>query len=288
MARLQDLAVGRKDLYMLDPRIMQTRPGWNGRNESPEVVAHIRRMADAMKENGVGAFPPVVVNMEGDIPYLDDGHCRHAAALLAISEGAEIRAIAARAEEKGTNDAERVLGILTRNSGLPLAPMEQSGIVKRLLAFGWGEREIAKKTGFSLTHINNLLTLSSAPEAVKDIVRNGEVSASTAINQVRKEGGSKAAESLKTAINTAKAAGKGRATAKHLPVAEPEELEGQQVLDLDAKLPLDTANERIVELESLLKSIGDYAHDRSTGPALPDDLWEVRRMAYGGYIGNIN
>jgi len=29
-----------------------------------------------------------------------------------------------------------------------------------------------------------------------------------------------------------------------------------------------------------LAAIGDYAHARSTGPAVPDALWEVRRMAY--------
>lgn len=30
-----------------------------------------------------------------------------------------------------------------------------------------------------------------------------------------------------------------------------------------------------------LQKIGDYAHDHSTGPAVPDALWEVRSMAYG-------
>ena len=38
--------------------------------------------------------------------------------------------------------------------------------------------------------------------------------------------------------------------------------------------------ERVAYLEGLLKDIGDFAHDRSSGPALQDDLWEVRRMAY--------
>ena len=35
-----------------------------------------------------------------------------------------------------------------------------------------------------------------------------------------------------------------------------------------------------------LKDIGDFAHDRSTGPAVEDDLWEVRRMAYELLIPN--
>jgi hypothetical protein len=33
-------------------------------------------------------------------------------------------------------------------------------------------------------------------------------------------------------------------------------------------------------LNAALDRIGDYAHDHSTGPAVPDALWEVRRMAY--------
>lgn len=45
-------------------------------------------------------------------------------------------------------------------------------------------------------------------------------------------------------------------------------------------------NERIREAEQqrdvllkALQSIQEYAHDHSTGPAVPDALWEVRRMA---------
>jgi hypothetical protein len=33
-------------------------------------------------------------------------------------------------------------------------------------------------------------------------------------------------------------------------------------------------------LRDVLHSIGDMAHDASTGPAVPDVLWEIRRMAY--------
>jgi hypothetical protein len=36
----------------------------------------------------------------------------------------------------------------------------------------------------------------------------------------------------------------------------------------------------ISRLNRALESIGDYAHDKSTGPAVPDALWEIRSMAY--------
>jgi len=45
------------------------------------------------------------------------------------------------------------------------------------------------------------------------------------------------------------------------------------------KWALDAGNERD-EISDLLHDIGNFAHDRSTGPAVPDALWEVRRMAY--------
>lgn len=58
-------------------------------------------------------------------------------------------------------------------------------------------------------------------------------------------------------------------------------------LECDKSVLIDMLKERIElkrkceELESRLKEIGDFAHDKSTGPAVPDPLWEVRRMAYG-------
>ncbi|MCR1346268.1 helix-turn-helix domain-containing protein [Acidithiobacillus ferrooxidans] len=41
---------------------------------------------------------------------------------------------------------------------------------------------------------------------------------------------------------------------------------------------------KIQSLNDTLKEIGDFAHDHSTGPAVEDPLWEVRNMAYGGFV----
>lgn len=41
------------------------------------------------------------------------------------------------------------------------------------------------------------------------------------------------------------------------------------------------AERQIEALQARLTAIGDLAHDKSTGPAVPDVLWEIRSMAYG-------
>lgn len=40
------------------------------------------------------------------------------------------------------------------------------------------------------------------------------------------------------------------------------------------------AADEIERLNNLLLEIGNKAHDASTGPAVPDALWEIRSMAY--------
>jgi hypothetical protein len=49
---------------------------------------------------------------------------------------------------------------------------------------------------------------------------------------------------------------------------------------LAAPVPYWDAWNLISRLNRALESIGDYAHDKSTGPAVPDALWEIRSMAY--------
>jgi len=210
VARLKDLAEGTKDLYMLSPAIITEEAGWNARIEGPELDAHIRQLADSIKE--IGVQEPVTVYQKNDTIILTNGHCRLMAVKLAISEGAEILSIPCRVEERHANDADRVLSMITRNSGKPLSQLEQSSVVKRLIAFGWKTSQIAQKTGFSVTHVQDLLILGGATAEVSQMVAAGEVSATTAIKQVKKHG-DKAAGRLQEA---AKTSGATRVTEKHL------------------------------------------------------------------------
>lgn len=211
--RLKDVAEGVKDLYMLDPHKITEEPGWNARVEGADLAAHVRQLANSIKE--IGIQEPLTVYVKNDAIILTNGHCRLAAVMLAIAEGSEIKAIPCRVEERYSSESDRVLSLITRNSGKPLTPLEMSSVFKRLLAFGWNPFDIAKKAGFSTTYVINLLTLSGAPDEIKEQVASGSVSASLA-TEVMQQHGENAAEVISKGIETAKAEGKEKATRKHI------------------------------------------------------------------------
>jgi len=212
---IKSLSVGRKDLFLLAPDDIHEEDGWNVRINGEELETHIRQLADSIKE--IGVLQPITVYMNEGKAVITDGHCRLQAVKLAITEGAEIKSIPVRTEEKHSNDADRVLSMLTRNSGKSLSMPEQAEVVKRLLSFGWTAAEISRKTGYSRQHTGNLVAYLSAPSEVHSLVNNGQVSPTMAIAQVKKEGAG-ALKTINAAVQVANNQGKSKATAKHVVV----------------------------------------------------------------------
>jgi ParB family chromosome partitioning protein len=199
---------GKRDSYPVDPRALKIDPAYNVRDmEDPETIAHVRWLADSIKENGVKV--PLEVRLDGEDIYVVAGHCRHAGTMLAISEGAEIETVMVIPEPKGTNEVERTLNLVTSNSGLRLSPLATAEVVRRLLAFGWTNEAIAKRLGWKSTaSVDSAVVLLGASPDVKEMVRSGAVSASTASKVVKKEG-SKAGKTLAAAAKSG-----GKITAK--------------------------------------------------------------------------
>jgi ParB-like chromosome segregation protein Spo0J len=198
---------GKRDSYPVDPRALKIDPAYNVRDmQDPETIAHVRWLADSIKENGVKV--PLEVRLDGEDIFVVAGHCRHAGTMLAISEGAEVATIMVIPEPKGTNEVERTLNLVTSNSGKALTPLAIAEVVRRLLAFGWTNEAIAKRLGWkSVATVDNAVTLLGASPDVKEMVRSGAVSASTASKVVKKEGSKAGATLAAAAVN-------GKVTAK--------------------------------------------------------------------------
>ena len=228
------IAVSRKDILRIDPLDIHIRPEWNCRdvNFNPTDADDLA-LAESIASVGVKQAMTAV--WQDGQAWLTDGHRRLGATLYAIETlGAEIKSVPVQTEDRYASEADRVLSQLVRNNGKPLSPIEQARVYKRLIDLGWTEKQIADSIGRSVPWVKNLLELHAAPNEVAQMVRSGQVSATLAMDTLKKAGGNgeKAVKELAGAVEKAKASGKTRATAKHM---EPERKTLDQLADeLDA------------------------------------------------------
>ncbi|HEP8970273.1 TPA: hypothetical protein VDU83_002611 [Pseudomonas aeruginosa] len=228
-----------RDLYMLEVQDidrLHVLDGLNVRVKDAALDAHIRGLAESMKKDGFKIAKPLEVVVLEDTGQMrltvTDGHCRLAALKIALAEGADIKDIPlVTLPSKGTTLADLVVGLVTSNGGKNLTPFETSLVCSRLVKFGWSEGEIAQRLNFSESYVNTLLALASAPMSIVTMVQNGEVSASFAVETLRKHRG-EAINVLQDGLAAAKAAGGNKVTKKYTPGAALESLVKRQATSL--------------------------------------------------------
>lgn len=211
---IKDIATGRSDVYRLPLDQIHTKPGWNVRStDDPTNAEHVQMLAASIAQ--IGVRTPLRVYWEDGKAFVSDGHCRLAAARLAVAEhGADLKDVPVMTEARGANEADHVMTMLVGNSGKPLTPIETARVLKRLTDFGWTPAEIAAKIGRTPSYVSQLIDLNAAPQPVLDMVNRSLVSASLANAVMHKEGGTKAVETLSQAVERAKSNGKKKATAR--------------------------------------------------------------------------
>lgn len=192
--------------FAVDPRaITRAAPGVN----RPIDWEYVRELADAYKRGA--NFPPLDVIVDANKIIPADGQHRHEAALLAISEGAEIRAIECR-QFRG-NETDMVLLQIGRQEGLKMSPLVLADRYRKLITWGWTNAEIAKGAGKSAQHVRDTLALLDADPKAKKMLEKGQVSAEVVRKAVR-EHGSGAGDVLAADLEKAQAAGKDKVTPK--------------------------------------------------------------------------
>jgi ParB-like chromosome segregation protein Spo0J len=199
-------SVSKVTSFAVDPRSIDVEEGFNAR---PLDMEHVAQMSIAYRNGAV--FPPLEVRVEDGRILIVDGHHRHAAALDAISKGADVKALDCRQFRGG--DADRVAHMITSAGGLPLTPLQLGIQLRKLIGFGWSEKQIADRIGKSVEHVKNTILLAEANSDVHQAVNAGEVSSTTAAALVKKHG-SKAGKVIQEGVAKAKASGKTKATPK--------------------------------------------------------------------------
>lgn len=166
-------------------------PGFNLREEGEDLDASIEALADFIAAGGT--YPPVEIRIrqEGGV-WLVDGHRRRRAILKCIERGVPL------ADKNGDvwvnvtafegNDVKRAARILTSDERKTLGDLERARGYQRLAAYGLSSTEIAAEVGRSRPHVEQMLILANANRDVHELVRGGKVTASAAIEVVRKHG----------------------------------------------------------------------------------------------------
>jgi ParB-like chromosome segregation protein Spo0J len=194
--------------FAVAPHLLEIEEGFNARPLNPD---HVAEMSLAMR-NGA-TFPPLEVRVDDGHILIVDGHHRHAAALQAISEGFEIKALDCR-HFRG-NDADRVAHMLNSASGLVLTPLQLGIQYRKLIGFGWTEPQIANRRGKSVQHVKDMIQLAEANSDVHQAVNAGEISGTAALKMV-KQHGSRAGAVIRESVEQAKAEGKNKVKPKAL------------------------------------------------------------------------
>lgn len=213
---LKQLAEGKTDginkatYFKVRPDLVEFEEGFNLREEGAELDAHIERLYLAMKE---GAYiPPIDVSIVDGRVVARDGHCRTRAARRLMSEGIEYML---EARQLRGNEADSVFHMLGSDQGMKFSPLAQGHGFMRLVRYGHDVAAIARRLGLHRATVENGLALVESPVAVQKMIAAGEVSAHTALKAVRAHG-TQATAKLAEGVKVAKAAGKKKATAKHI------------------------------------------------------------------------
>jgi ParB family transcriptional regulator, chromosome partitioning protein len=201
------------------------------REDIDALKAHIKR-------GGQVPALEVVLSADGQGVDLVDGHRRFTAYQELIAAGDPIQYI--RIEPFVGNDVDRTARIMTSNEGRKLRPLEIAEGYRRLTAYGLTPDDIARRVGKTRQHVDQMLILASAPHQVQQLVKDGSVAATEAINQVRAHGHAAADKLVKAKQDN----GGKKVTAKALKPWTPPAaavLPVVQTLDtLHAKLPAET------------------------------------------------
>ncbi len=208
-----------RDLWQVPVANIRVIEGFNVRIKDDLYWEKVRNLADSMQIEGYYQDKPLagyVAREDGEnLIYVTDGHRRFDAVMFAISRGVTFEHLPVVVSAQGVSAEDLTVSLVRSNSGEPLRPYEQALVARRLQRFGFDNKEISRRLGFTETYVDNLLLLMSAPVEVRNMVISNQVSASTAIDALRQYG-KDAAEKLREALDKAVAGGKSKLTRRHL------------------------------------------------------------------------
>ena len=190
--------------YVVPLSELYVEPGFNVREIDQD---HVNEFRDAFIAGEY--LPPLAVQVTEKGIKILDGHHRYYGALAATEAGHPIPRI--ECKDFVGSDADRIAFMVTSSQGKPLTPIERGSAYLRMINQGWEPAEIARKVKRSVSDVNLHLDLVRCGTELLDMVRSGEVAATTAV-ALSREHGPHATSVAVGQLDKAKAAGKKKIT----------------------------------------------------------------------------
>jgi ParB/RepB/Spo0J family partition protein len=169
------------------PEHIRIRDGFNLRDtDADDYETDIQALMAHIKRGGKYPALEVVLSDDGQGVDVVDGHRRLTAIRRLIEQGDPIEYV--RIEPFTGNLVDQLQRIMTSNEGRKLTPLEIAEGYRRLHAYNLTPDDIARRVGKTRQHVDQMLILATAPHEVQQMVKDGDVSATEAINVTRQHG----------------------------------------------------------------------------------------------------
>lgn len=138
--------------------------------------SELKDLSESIKEKGV--LVPIILRAVQNKPYLYEivaGERRYRAAQMAGL--GEIPALVKNLDDKNAMEIALIENVQREN----LNPIEEADGYENLMQkCGYSLEDVSKLIGKSISYIRNLMRINSLPESVKQLIRDGKISASHA------------------------------------------------------------------------------------------------------------
>jgi len=166
--------------WIVTPDEIEIEEGFNARYN----YGDIDELSNSIIANGLKIPLKGILKTGEDKFILTDGHRRHKAILLAYERGYTDIKITLTPEQKQSHE-ERILSMITYNSGKPFEMLEEADIYQRLINYGWTVSQIASKVGKSGQYIRDCILLMTSSTTLKKQIQKGLVSGSTVVEMLK-------------------------------------------------------------------------------------------------------
>jgi len=179
-------------LLLVPVEAIHVVPGFNLRvTDTPEYVAGILTLKNSIIMEGFFPTKPLTgfaAELDGEPAFvIIDGHRRFEAALAAIEDGAEIETLPVILKDPKASDLDLAVALYKENTSVPLSMLERAVLAHRMLRSGETEEDVATRLGVTTRHVSDLKVIIAAPRAIRDLIKEGKLSASEAVIQLRKD-----------------------------------------------------------------------------------------------------